>query len=290
MKTIKILTAVALMSTVSITAMAEDKTWFESMTQSVESWFNKSPDQDIETYLDEVTIAVPPMTGNQAAEIEPAAGDYQETLGEAIENIPGSINDEQSFNTEFSNQSGSVAAFEDNYDVNDMANIMPAAGEAEEVTDESVIVVEQEMSVGAESDMAVAIDEFAEETQTEATQTMDTMVEKIEAKPMKATVTTTVITQDTATVDTTSTTAEFVEDNMPTDAEITEAATTAAKDAVAKKVVESMPATTTEVAVEDLQEAAADAVDEAVKDAIEPAAGEMKVKATTAIKNKMMTE
>lgn len=161
--------------TFSSHANAEDMTWYQSMTQSVKNWFAPQEDTtaEIKAYLDEVTIAVPPLTGEEAAQIEPAAGgDYQPTLEEALEN------DDQSFNTErvFSNQ-GSVAAFEDPITAEDMANIMPAAGEsevvaegdAEAIVDESIVVVE-ETATDATENMEDALNNLAEETQEQATE------------------------------------------------------------------------------------------------------------------------
>lgn len=153
--------------TVSTAVKAEDAPWYQSMTQSVKNWF--APQQEttaeMKAYLDEVTIAVPPMTGDEAARIEPAAGgDYQPTLEEALEN-----NDDQSFNSApvFSNN-GSVAAFEDPISAEDLANIMPAAGDAEGIVDESIVVVEDDIAEDAAKEMNVAPDNLAEETQEKA--------------------------------------------------------------------------------------------------------------------------
>ena len=153
---LKLLTTTAIIGlSLTSVAKAEENTWFESMTQSVQSWFNAPAEttQEVEAYLDEVTIAVPPMTGEDASAIEPAAGDYQESLEDAIENIPGSVQnqvEEQSFNTDFSNNSGSIAAFEDGVSAEDLANIMPAAGDAEEIVEESIVVATEEAAENAE--------------------------------------------------------------------------------------------------------------------------------------------
>ena len=79
MKAIKLLTTTAIIAgtfAVMSSAQAADQGWFESMKQSVQTWFapKDSENQNVETYLDEVTIAVPPMTGDEASQIEPAAG------------------------------------------------------------------------------------------------------------------------------------------------------------------------------------------------------------------------
>jgi len=207
-------TAIIALSMTS-TAKAEEASWFESMKQSVQAWYtgDQQPSTDVETYLDEVTIAVPPMTGEEAAAIQPAAGDYQESLEEAIENIPGSVqNDDQSFNTEFSNDTGSIAAFEDNVSADDLANIMPAAGDAEEITDEAVVVADE-----ATDELSDTIAEFAEETQDAASETVEAVVERVSPTPMAKS---TDLTEQTVT--------EIVTDKMPTQAEITETATQAA--------------------------------------------------------------
>jgi len=143
MTKLKLLTTTVILTgamTLSIAAHAEtEQTWFQSMTNSVQAWFEPTPQPsaEVEAYLDEVTIAVPPMTGQQAADIQPAAGDYQESLDEALDG-------EQSFNTKFSTDAnGSVAAFEDTTTADDMANIMPAAGDVVEMNNDAIVVVEE---------------------------------------------------------------------------------------------------------------------------------------------------
>lgn len=173
MAKLKLLTTTAIFAgamTLSVAAHAESQSWWDDMTTSVQSWFQPESQipSEVEAYLDEVTIAVPPMTGEEASQIEPAAGDYQETLEEALEN------DEQSFNTEFDSSTGSVAAFEDPISAEDMANIMPAAGgdDAEEINDEAIIVVEEvseDMIVEDAMDMSMETEEEVEsESEAEA--------------------------------------------------------------------------------------------------------------------------
>lgn len=165
-------TTAILIGTISMSshANASEQSWYQSMTQSVKNWF--APQQDttaeMKAYLDEVTIAVPPMTADEASQIEPAAGgDYQPTLEEALEK------DGQSFNSApvFSN-SGSVAAFEDPITVEDLANIMPAAGDAEEIVDEAIVVVEE-----TTTEMATDIAESTVEMVNEAVEAVTPVVE-----------------------------------------------------------------------------------------------------------------
>jgi len=82
------------------------------------------------------------MTGTEAAAIQPAAGDYIEEIEKQLGSVtvqpaaPGSINwqEQQYFSTEFDGTQGSVMAFGDVFSADDLANIMPAAGDAEETT------------------------------------------------------------------------------------------------------------------------------------------------------------
>lgn len=171
---------VAAMLTFAAPAHAEEKGWFDSMQYKVQSWFGKedSANAEVEAYLDEVTIAVPPMTGEDAAAIQPAAGgdagEYVEEVEDQINNVPapGSMQYDQSsqFNTEFDASQGSSVAFGDTPSADDLANIMPAAGEndAEEITDDSVIVVEGDTTV--EADTTTEADTTAEDDMTAETE------------------------------------------------------------------------------------------------------------------------
>jgi len=184
MKKLTLLTTTALVAgymTFASPANAADQGWLSSMKQSVQTWFAGEPEtsNEVETYLDEVTIAVPPMTGAEAAQIQPAAGDYIEDEIEvpAVNAAPGSLQYEgnSSFNTEFGTQ-GDVTAFGDTTD--DMANIMPAAGDAEEVNDEAVIVADEDLDTNIELD-AVA------EQSTEIESEINTTTQSAEAEMSK---------------------------------------------------------------------------------------------------------
>lgn len=174
-----LLLTTALIAVLSTPAMAEEQQgWFETMKNSVQSWFGGQQDtnSEVEAYLDEVTIAVPPMTGEEAAAIQPAAGgdyieDVEQTLQAPAAVAPGSMQfqeDETSFNTEFTGTNGSVAAFEDPMNADDLANIMPAAGDAEEITDESIVVAEEAEQAFGIADEASEMAEEAQETATNA--------------------------------------------------------------------------------------------------------------------------
>ena len=248
-------TAIIALSMTS-TVKAEETSWFNSMKDSVQAWYagGAQAPSEVEAYLDEVTIAVPPMTGEEAAAIQPAAGDYQETLEEAIENIPASIQDDQSFNTEFSNDSGAIAAFEDGISAEDLANIMPAAGDAMEITDEAVVVAEE----AATDAMSETMDKMVEETQEQAA---DSAVETIQAESL-----TTQVSEQAE---------EAIADAMP--AVTTETVTDTVTEAV----------TETETTMDSMKAMAEDKAEEMVKDAIEPATGDMTDTAVDAMKGMM---
>jgi hypothetical protein len=172
MKKLTLLATTALALSIAPAMANENQSWIDTMTTSVQNWWSADAQtSEVEAYLDEVTIAIPPMTGEQAAQIQPAAGDYMEAVEDEIlnndapvMNAPGSMtNDEQSFNTGFTNET--VTAFDDNVmSADDMANIMPAAGDAEKITDEAVVVAEEMMN----------------DTMETASETMDTMHETAE--------------------------------------------------------------------------------------------------------------
>lgn len=176
MKT-KLLLTTALIAVLSTPAMAaENQGWFDTMKQSVKTWWTgeEQTSPEVEAYLDEVTIAVPPMTGEDAAAIMPAAGDYIEEP-ETAPTAPGSmqyeapqtpVTDETSFNTEFSNTEGSVTAFGDTMNADDLANIMPAAGDAEEVNDDSIVVAEEEVATEAEVVAEAEVEATVDATET----------------------------------------------------------------------------------------------------------------------------
>lgn len=168
-------------------AKASEQGWFDSMKTKVQSWFNKDgqtegTNAEVEAYLDQVTIAVPPMTGEEAAAIQPAAGDYVEDVQDEVNRIapqpvaPGAMGWEpqknSQINTEFEGQ-GSVTAFGDTPSADDLANIMPAAGDAEEITDESVVVVE------TPAVEAPVVTETVTETVVETTDGVVTEVEQV---------------------------------------------------------------------------------------------------------------
>lgn len=166
----------------AIPVKAAEQGWFDSMKTKVQSWFKKdgqadSANAEVEAYLDQVTIAVPPMTGAEAAAIQPAAGDYVEEVEDQLNNTapqpaaPGSVDwqRQSQFNTEFDGTQGSVTAFGDTPSADDLANIMPAAGDAEEITDESVVVVEE----------TPAVTETVTETTVETTDGVVTEVEEV---------------------------------------------------------------------------------------------------------------
>ena len=196
MKKLTLLTTTALVAGYFMTATpanAADQGWFASMQESVKSWFADEPQTtaEVETYLDEVTIAVPPMTGAEAASIQPAAGDYVEDAVEipAVNAAPGSnqFNDETSFNTEFGTQDN-VTAFGDSMNADDLANIMPAAGDAEEINEEAVIMVENdaELNTEATAEVSTSIDETVEATKTEVAADVKDAEAEIEQKEAQA--------------------------------------------------------------------------------------------------------
>jgi len=151
MTKLKLLTTTAIfigVVTVSAVSKAEDnQSWLDTMTQSVQGWFGSKTAEtssDVEMYLDEVTIAVPPMSSD-ITNIEPAAGDYQETLDEAM-----SESEEHSFNTGFSKPGEVLNAFGDNMaSVDELADIMPAAGDEAPVANavDAVVAVTEEPSM-----------------------------------------------------------------------------------------------------------------------------------------------
>jgi hypothetical protein len=190
MKKLTLLTTTALVAgymAFAAPANAADQGWLSSMKQSVQTWFAGEPETsaEVETYLDEVTIAVPPMTGAEAAQIQPAAGDYVEDEIEvpAINAAPGSLQYEgdTSFNTEFGTQ-GDVTAFGDTISADDMANIMPAAGDAEEVNDEAVIVADEDLDTNLELD---AVAEQSTEIESEINTTAQSAEAEAEAEMSK---------------------------------------------------------------------------------------------------------
>ncbi len=193
MKKLTLLATTAIMLSITPAMANENQSWIDTMTTSVQNWWGGNDQTaEVEAYLDEVTIAVPPMTGEEAAQIQPAAGDYVETLEDEmlnndapIMNAPGSImNDEQSFNTDFTNET--VTAFEDTMSAESMANIMPAAGDAEEVTDEAIIVAEEE-AMDTASETMDAMQETAENMMDEMVEpAVETQVEEVMEAPVVA--------------------------------------------------------------------------------------------------------
>lgn len=179
MKKLTLLTTTALVAgymAFAAPAQAAEQGWFDSMKQSVKSWFADEPAQptaEVDAYLEEVTIAVPPMTGEEAASIQPAAGDYvedTESVAPAAVNAPGSmdyqVEDETSFNTQIDGtQNSSVTAFGDTPTADDLAGIETAAGDAEEVNDESVVVAGDAEEI---NDEAVVVVDAEAEADTEA--------------------------------------------------------------------------------------------------------------------------
>jgi hypothetical protein len=164
MNKFKLLSATALTVAVLATSnpvMAEENQgWLDSMKQSVNSWFSNETEATVsETFLDEVTLAVPPMTAEDAASIQPAAGTYEE-MSEKVEMemesyAPGSVQYEQTIATE-------ANAFE---------NITPAAGET--VTEAVDMAVEaSEMAVEA-NEMAAEAEATAEEANAMAEEAVE---------------------------------------------------------------------------------------------------------------------
>lgn len=208
MRKLGLLTTTAIVAATIAFAMPakaeEQGGWFDSMKYKVQSWFGGDTQADVsanaetEAYLDEVTIAVPPMTGEEAAAIQPAAGDYVDDVEQQINNAPtpvapGTVGYEErsDFNTEFDGEQGSVTAFGDTPSADDLANIMPAAGDAEEVTDESVVVVESETTAEVDADTTVADEAAAEvdaaadvaaETAEEAAAAAEETAEEVESE------------------------------------------------------------------------------------------------------------
>lgn len=210
-----------LLTTAIVTVMAAgalkaeevaNPTFFQSMTQTIQNWWTGGNQKtEVEAYLDEVAVTVPPMTGGEAANIEPAAGDYMPSLqeimtkdGQGVQGnaplnaAPGSqlidqeAEDDQAFNTDFTNQAGSVAAFGE---AETMAEIQPAAGEAaqsETIPDEAIVTAAEDMTEDtmteaetmtqdAMDDMTEAAADMAEtatEAQQEMTETMTDMMAK----------------------------------------------------------------------------------------------------------------
>lgn len=186
----QLLLTTALVVALSAPAMAEEQQgWFANMKQSVKTWFSgdkaaqAGTNAEVEAYLDEVTIAVPPMTGEEAAAIQPAAGDYIDDVETQMQTpavAPGSSTygqDESSFNTEFTGDQGSVAALGN--DGSDLANIMPAAGDAEEITDESVVVA-------GETSLEATVDAEAATTDADMNANADTTVDTEAVEEMAA--------------------------------------------------------------------------------------------------------
>ena len=190
MKKLTLLTTTALVAgymAFAAPAQAAEQGWFDSMKQSVKSWFSDEPAQpsaEVDAYLDEVTIAVPPMTGEEAASIQPAAGDYveQPEMAPAAVDAPGSLQyeDETSFNTEMDGSQSSVTAFGDTPNADELAGIETAAGDAEEINDEAVVVVEADakadtaVDAEAQADAAVQATEEAAHDAAEATKEVAT--------------------------------------------------------------------------------------------------------------------
>jgi hypothetical protein len=196
MKKLTLLATTAMVLTISPVMAGENQSWIDTMTTSVQNWWSGNDQAtEVEAYLDEVTIAVPPMTGEEAAQIQPAAGDYVDTIEDElmndapVMNAPGSMmDDEQSFNTDFTNET--VTAFDDNVmSADDLANIMPAAGDAEEITDEAIIVAEDmvEETMDTASETMDAMQETAETMMDEMVQpAVETQVEEVVETPVVA--------------------------------------------------------------------------------------------------------
>jgi len=227
MNRLKLLTLTALMTgTIALAIPAQAETgssWVGNLTETVNGWFGTTEETaspEVEAYLDEVTIAVPPMSGTEASQIEPAAGDYQPSLEDALDNVvPGSLSnelDEQSFNTGFDNDSGSVAAFDNPISAEDLANIQPAAGDAEEIVDESIVVTTETMTETMDSEVERITAESLRNTTDQAEETVEEFVETVTE------------TQDTIVENVTETTETVVEDMAET---VTEEAVNAVEPA-----------------------------------------------------------
>ena len=175
----------ALMATVAVLAInapahAEGTSWFQTMKMKAQSWFGKSQTEPtpVETYLDEVTIAVPPMTEEDPTLIEPAAGGDYDTMEQEM------MDDQSYNNTPVEGMNGSSAAFNNPVSVSPeaLADIRPAAGDAEEVTvvvEEGVVVETpaeaeaQQSTTDTMSDMADQMNAMAKETAEETSEVVD---------------------------------------------------------------------------------------------------------------------
>jgi hypothetical protein len=185
MKKLTLMATTALIIATTPVMANENQGWLDSMTSLAQQWWagNDAQQTEVEAYLDQVTIAVPPMNAADAAAIQPAAGDYiedvQTEMNDATMVAPGAMmNDEQSFNTDFQTE-GTVTAFEDSsMSADDFANIMPAAGDAEEITDEAIIVADDAMDTMANDAMdAVAEAQDAMSANTMMETATDTVTE-----------------------------------------------------------------------------------------------------------------
>lgn len=192
--TLKLMASTAIVAgvmAVSTPSRAEEQGWLGQMTTMVESWFapeTKTTSNEVEAYLDEVTIAVPPMADESMTEIQPAAGDTDVNY-EEIENLHE--NETSDLNTDFDPNS-TVTAFTDPETATpeELNTIETAAGDAEEITDESMVVVEEgdaeeitdeSMVVVQETDDAEEItDESVVVTENQATETVETMTSETE--------------------------------------------------------------------------------------------------------------
>lgn len=243
MTTTAILTGMLALSTAS---HAEEQGWVGQITSTVESWFtpqNQTPTEEVEAYLDEVTIAVPPMADETLTEIQPAAGETTVTA-EEIENLRNAT--DSTLNTDFDPNS-TVTAFTDpvTMTAEELNTIETAAGDAEEITDEAVIVVQETMDDAEEiTDESIVVTgnhtmdkaneveastqeamKAAEEKINQSTEEMKKMVDDMNKQAEEAAAET-VETADEAVIETTETVEEMTaEGDMPAAANNTEVET-----------------------------------------------------------------
>ena len=233
----------ALMATVAVLAInapahAEGTSWFQTMKMKAQSWFGKSQTEPtpVETYLDEVTIAVPPMTEEDPTLIEPAAGGDYDTMEQEM------MDDQSYNNTPVEGMNGSSAAFNNPVSVSPeaLADIRPAAGDAEEVTDEAIVVVEE----------GVVVETPAEaEAQQSTTDTMSDMADQMNAMAKETAEETSEVVDDAqkAATDAAEAVEETATDAAETVQDGAETAVDAAKDAAQKPAAEADTHTVPEV-------------------------------------------
>jgi hypothetical protein len=231
--------------------IAQETSMYKDLKNAITEWFSPQPDQteEVNAYLDQVTIAVPPITGDNLQDIQPAAGD---AWGDEPATLDQVMNDEDSMiNTDYAYE-GSVAAFGDNQPTaEDMANIMPAAGDAEEINDEAVIVAEDDATeindeaIIVADEVEINIDKAAEANLEETEKALEEFAEETQENTDDAVLTT----------ETTTTTMELdeVTSDITTDTDMTEDAMTTIETSVGS------PATTeTTTQVENMGQVEAD--------------------------------